>query len=93
MKKIAVMMMMLMMSICMFAKGETKVVVFTPTPAMHCMKCEKKIKDNVRFVKGVKKIETSVEKQTITITYDAAKTTPEKIEAGLNKIGYKVKKK
>ncbi|MDO4194752.1 MAG: heavy-metal-associated domain-containing protein [Prevotellaceae bacterium] len=93
MKKFAIMMMMLMMSICVFAKGDVKVVVFTPTPAMHCQNCEKKIKDNIRFVKGVKKIETSVEKQTITITYDAAKTTPEKIEAGFKKLGYKVKKK
>ncbi|MDY3820341.1 MAG: heavy metal-associated domain-containing protein, partial [Bacteroidaceae bacterium] len=25
---------------------------------MHCANCEKKIKGNIRFVKGVKKIET-----------------------------------
>lgn len=73
------------------AAKDIKTVVFTTQPQMHCQKCEQKIKGNVRFVKGVKKIDTNVEKQTVTIEYDAEKTTTEKIAAGFKKIGYEVK--
>lgn len=70
---------------------DIKTIVFTTTPQMHCENCENKIKNNVRFVKGVKSIVTNVEEQTVTITYDADKTTPEKISQGFSKIGYTVK--
>lgn len=70
------------------AAKDIKTVVFTTQPQMHCQKCEQKIKSNVRFVKGVKKIDTNVEKQTVTIEYDAEKTSPEKIKEGFKKIGY-----
>lgn len=70
---------------------DIKTVVFTTTPQMHCENCENKIKNNVRFVKGVKTIVTSIEAQTVTITYDADKTSPEKISQGFAKIGYTVK--
>ncbi len=70
---------------------DIKTVVFTTQPQMHCQNCENRIKGNVRFVKGVKQIETNVEKQTVTIQYDADKTTPEKIQEGFKKIGYEAK--
>lgn len=70
---------------------DVKTVVFTTQPQMHCQNCEKKIKQNVRYVKGVKQIQTNVEKQTVTIQYDADKTTPAKIKEGFKKIGYEVK--
>lgn len=70
---------------------DIKTVVFTTNPQMHCSGCENKIKNNVRFVKGVKSIETNVEKQTVTIKYDADKTAPEQIKEGFAKIGYTVK--
>ncbi|MBQ9645231.1 MAG: heavy-metal-associated domain-containing protein [Prevotella sp.] len=70
---------------------DIKTVVFTTQPQMHCASCENRIKGNVRFVKGVKQIETNVEKQRVTIQYDAEKTTPEKIKEGFKKIGYEVK--
>lgn len=82
---------MLMMSVAIFAKGEVKTVIYTPTPMMHCQGCENKIKGNLKFIKGIKSITTDLDKQTVTITYDAKKTTAEKIEAGFNKIGYEVK--
>lgn len=91
MKKILSIMLMLMMSVAVFAKGDVKTVVFTTNPQMHCVNCENKIKGNLRFVKGVKKIVTNVEKQTVAVTFDAEKTTPEKIMAGFKEIGYKVK--
>lgn len=66
-------------------------IVYTPTPKMTCQNCEKKIKTNVRFVKGTKRIETSLKDQTITITYDADKAKPEDFVAAFAKIGREVK--
>ena len=51
---------------------EIKTVVFTTTPQMHCAACENKIKNNLRFEKGIK---TSVPNQTVTVKYNADKTT------------------
>jgi len=54
---------------------EIKTVFFTTTPQMHCVACENKIKNNLRFEKGIKNIETSVPNQTVTVKYNADKTT------------------
>ena len=54
---------------------EIKTVVFTTTPQMHCAACENKIKNNLRFEKGIKSIESSVPNQTVTVKYNADKTT------------------
>ncbi|MGN0282928.1 MAG: heavy-metal-associated domain-containing protein, partial [Prevotella sp.] len=78
---------MLLMSVMAFAK-DIKTVVFTTQPQMHCSSCEDKIKSNLRFEKGIKAIETSVEKQTVTVTYDADKTTAENLQKGFEKFGY-----
>ena len=37
---------------------------------MHCSGCETRIKQNIRFVNGVKKIETLVPQQKVTIVYN-----------------------
>ena len=58
-----------------FVFREIKTVVFTTTPQMHCAACENKIKNNLRFEKGIKSIETSVPNQTVTVKYNADKTT------------------
>jgi len=63
----------------------------TTTPQMHCSGCENKIKSNLRFVKGMKKIETSVEKQQVTVIYDKKKSNYETIVAAFKKIGYEIK--
>ena len=68
-----------------------KTVVFTTTPQMHCAACENKIKSNLRFEKGIKSIETSVPNQTVTVEYNADKTTPEKLQKGFEKFGYKAR--
>lgn len=70
-----------------FAK-DIKTVVLNTTPQMHCVNCEKKIKNNIRFEKGIKEIETNLTDKTVTIKYDADKTTVEKIIAGFAKINY-----
>ena len=53
---------------------------------------EKMLKKNIRFVKGTKKIETSVPNQTVTTLYDGRKTTYADYESAFKKIGYSVKK-
>ena len=68
-----------------------KTVVLTVNPEMHCANCEKKIKDNIRFEKGVKSIKTNIEDKTVTIEYDADKTTVPTIINGFKKIKYEAK--
>ena len=83
---------MIMASLLLMAGAkEMRVLVMTPTPKMHCESCENKIKKNLRFEKGVGKIETSVEAQTVTVTYDASKTNAENIQTAMKKIGYDTK--
>lgn len=77
-----------LISISISAK-DIKTLVVTTQPQMYCDNCEKKIKGNLRFEKGVKKIETSIEKQQVTITYDADKTNSNAIIQSFGKFGYK----
>lgn len=74
-----------------FGGKELRVLTVTTTPEMHCQNCEKKIKENIRFEAGVKRIETSIEKQLVTITYDPAKTDPQQLAKAFAKIGYNIK--
>ena len=67
---------------------DIKTVVLTTQPEMHCANCEKKIKDNIRFEKGIKSIKTSLDDKTVTIEYDADKTSVDKIKEGFKKIKY-----
>ena len=68
-----------------------RILVVTPTPEMHCQSCENKIKSNMSFEKGVKKVETSLERQEVAITYDPAKNDVEGLRAAMKKIGYDTK--
>ena len=81
-------------SVCM-AK-DIKTVMLTTNPEMHCNNCEKKIKENIRFEKGIKSIKTNLKDKTVTIEYDADKTTADKttidnIIKGFKKIKYEAK--
>ena len=90
MKKVIVLSAMMLTALVAMAK-DIKTVVVTTLPQMHCESCENKIKKNLRFEKGVVKIETSVEAQTVTVTYNPAKTNVENIQAAMKKIGYDTK--
>lgn len=74
-------------AITSFAK-DIKTIIVTTNPQMHCEACENKIKSNMRFEKGIKAIETNISRQEVTLTYDADKTTPEKLMKGFEKTGY-----
>ncbi|GAB6982367.1 heavy-metal-associated domain-containing protein [Prevotella dentasini] len=91
MKKSILTMLLAMAAIAVSAK-DIKTVVFTTTPQMHCESCENKIKGNLRFEKGVKEIKTDVEEQKVYVTYDADKTTEEKLRQSFEKFGYKAEK-
>lgn len=78
----------MLLTMVMAGAKDIKTVVLTTDPQMHCEGCEKRIKENIRFEKGIKKIVTDVEHQTVTITYDADKTTVENIIKGFEKINY-----
>ena len=78
----------MLLTMVMAGAKDIKTVVLTTDPQMHCEGCEKRIKENIRFEKGIKKIVTDVEHQTVTLTYDADKTTVENIIKGFEKINY-----
>ena len=77
----------LAVAVCCFAK-DIKTVVLTTTPEIHCTDCEKTIKENIRFEKGVKSIKTNLDNKTVIIEYDADKTTVPAIIEGFKKIKY-----
>ena len=77
-----------LLSVIAASAKDIKTVVFTTNPIMHCENCENKIKTNLRFEKGVKSIETNVAEQRVTVSYDAAKTTADKIKKAFTKFGY-----
>lgn len=74
-----------LLSVTAVLAKDIRVVVFKVSQ-MHCEKCEKKVKDNMRFEKGLKDISTEV--KTKMVTYDAEKTNVKKLQAGFNKFSY-----
>lgn len=84
---------MLMLAGNSFAQTATDTLVVTTQPQMHCQNCEKKIKSNIRFVKGTKRIDTSVDDQKVTIVYDGRKAKYDDYVGAFKKIGYEIKKK
>lgn len=72
---------------------DIKTLKVSTTPPMHCEGCETKIKENIRFEKGVKRIETDIESQTVTITYDADKNTAEDLIKAFSRFGYEAEYK
>ena len=85
MKKVLVLGAMMLTVVVALAK-DIKTAVFTTNPEMHCESCEKKIKGNLRFEKGVKNIITDLKTKTVTIKYDADKTNVQNIIKGFKKI-------
>lgn len=76
-----------LLSVAAVMAKDIRVVVFKVTQ-MHCENCEKKVKDNMRFEKGLKEVSTVVKDRTVTITYDAEKTNVKNLQAGFKKFNY-----
>lgn len=66
-----------------------KEVVFTTEPEIECQNCVKRIKDNLRFEKGVKAVNPDLKTKLVTVQYDSEKTDPEKLIKAFAKINYK----
>ena len=88
MKKFNMIMAGLLIAATGFAK-DIKTVVFNTAPEMHCNSCENRIKNGLKFEKGVKDIKTDLETKTVTIEYDADKTNTDNLIAAFAKIEYK----
>jgi len=59
--------------------------------AMDCHSCQQKIEKNIAFEKGVKALDVNLQKQTVQVTYDARRTTVEKLQEAIKKLGYEAK--
>lgn len=68
------------------APKKEKTVVFNV--GLHCQNCVKKVQENISFEKGVKSLDVNLEKKTVTITYDAAKTDEATLKKAIEKLGY-----
>ena len=66
-----------------------KEAVFTTEPEIECQNCVNKIKNNLRFEKGVKSINPDLNTKLVTIQYDSEKTNPENLIKAFAKIKYK----
>ena len=91
MKKLFSVIMLAALTLSASAKSDNDTLIVTTTPQMHCANCENKIKEGLRFEKGVRDIITSVDDQTVTIVYNPKKTDKDKLEAAFPKFGYKAR--
>ena len=55
---------------------------------LHCENCAKKVTENISYVKGVKDLAVSLEKQEIMIKFDANKTNVGTLQKEIQKLGY-----
>ena len=90
MKRILTLMLGIVFSVTLALAKDIKTFVVTTNPQMHCENCEKKIKNGLRFIKGVKEITTNVKTQTVAVKYDADKTSEQALIDAFQKIGYTV---
>ena len=67
------------------AKKQKELKEVTFNVHLHCENCMKKVQENISFEKGVKDLHVCLDDQTVSIKYDAAKTTEDKLEAAIEK--------
>ena len=69
----------------LFAKKET---VTLKVDGMHCVKCQARVENALKAVKGVKSVAVSLENGNATVEYAVGKTTPEALAAAVTAIGF-----
>ena len=57
--------------------------------SMDCEVCQAKVEKNIPFEKGVTALAVDLPTKMVTVTYRPDKTTPEKLEKALQKLGFK----
>lgn len=66
----------------------TKLETMKCWASMDCSSCQEKIEKNIPFEKGVTGLQVDLPTKMVTVTYKPGKTTPEKIEKALQKLGF-----
>ncbi|MBK7880696.1 MAG: heavy-metal-associated domain-containing protein [Saprospiraceae bacterium] len=93
MKKSIFVIMLLASSIFAHAQKANKqtIVIKTQISCNHCLQCGScgaNIREHITVNKGIKKVAINPRKNTITVTFDANKVTPEIIKDSILKAGY-----
>ncbi len=70
-------------------KKKTENVTFSVS--MDCEKCANKIRENISFEKGVKDLDVDAGTKQVKVTYDPRKTTVEKLQKAIERLGYTAK--
>lgn len=86
-KKLLATLIVALLSVTAVMAKDFRTVVFK-VEQMECPNCERKVKNNIKYEKGLKEFSTDVKSQTVTITYDAKKTDVKKLQAGFKKFKY-----
>ncbi len=86
------MMMVLLLTATVMTAKDIRTLVVTTTPQMHCKNCENRVKLCFKDVKGIKTVDTSVADQTVTIVYNAKKTSEEELIQLMDSKGYKARR-
>lgn len=91
-RKISIIVAAIAISVGSLMAKDIQTLTVTTQPQMHCAACETRIKNFLKFEKGIKKIETNIAAQKVTVTYDADKISEKSIIETFNKNKYEVKK-
>lgn len=79
----------LLILVAAVADAASHSTVVLTVSGMHCEGCASGIESMVKRVAGVIKTDVSYKTRQAVVRYDAAKTSPQKIIAAIEKLGYK----
>ncbi|MDR0725379.1 MAG: cation transporter [Prevotellaceae bacterium] len=71
-------------------KKKTEEVTFSVN--MTCDNCKAKIERHISWEKGVKDLKVNLDKKQVTVKYDPAKTTEDKLKEAINKLEFTCEK-
>ena len=67
-------------------KAVKRTVVYEST--VDCKNCERKVMENISFEKGVKDVSVDLDKKTVSVVFDEAKTDTLTLAKAIRKLGY-----
>ena len=76
-----------LLSVTAVMAKDFRTVVFK-VAQMECANFERKVKNNIKFEKGLKNFTTDLKERSVTITYDAENTNVQKLKEGFRKFKY-----
>jgi|DewCreStandDraft_4_1066084.scaffolds.fasta_scaffold69064_2 copper chaperone CopZ len=68
--------------------ADTKTVVI-PVEGMVCASCTASVKRKLQSIDGVTEVEVSLERRETRVRYREGKTSPERLAAAINEVGFK----